>query len=168
MGTIGEAFKAAFELSYRGQFRFSAELGKGLAIGESGIPIEFLDVFGSGRGLDLGSTDDQAIAIKLAQARQFRNVNIWFNFSGEVQKAVLELMDLQDMKKPFFVSIAVQKDIKLKRAELYVLRDNQATLHLPPIPISDENFKVRMYRLELTLKAPELLHAGHGLSLQKV
>ena len=169
MGTIGQAIVNALAVTYKAHFRFAATLGKGMTIGEMGISIEYFDVTGSYRGVDLAATDDQTIILKLAQVRKFHNMNIFFRLTGDGHKAAIELIDLFELKTPFFVSIAVQKNVNLQRAEIYVLRDSRATLRLPPIPMMDEKLKIQNFRVEMVLPSPELSHGiGAGLNLQKV
>jgi hypothetical protein len=169
MGTIGRAILDALAVTHKARFRFSAALGKGMMVGEMGVAIEYFDVTGSYRGVDLAATDDQTIMLKLAQVRKFHNINIFTRLIGDGHKAALELIDIYELKSPFFVSIAVQKDVNLQRSEIYVLRDSRATLRMPPIPISDEKLKVHYFRIELNLPTPELSHGvGEGLNLKKV
>lgn len=169
MGIGSSAIQTASGTLFTGQFRFVAELGKGLNIGEMGITIEYFSVK-AGRGVDLPATDDQAIMLKLVEAQRFGNINIFFSLAGVGHKAGLELSELYELRSPFFVSIAIQKKINGNKAGIYVLRDNQATLQSSPFPLSDMNMsKIQLFMINLILPSAELRQgAGDGLQLQKV
>ena len=170
MGIGNSAVQIASGTLFTGQFRFVAELGKGLSVGEMGITIEYFSVKGSFRGVELPATDDQAVMLKLIEAQRFKNINIFFPLSGVGFKAGLELSEIFELRSPFFVSIAIHKKINGNKAGIYVLRDNQATLLSSPFPISDEKLsKIELFMTNLTLPSAELSQvSADGSRLQKV
>jgi hypothetical protein len=170
MGIGSDAIKQASGPLYTGQFRFVADLGKDMSVGEMGITIEHFGVTGSFRGVDLPATDEQAIMLKLVEAKKFRGIDIFFTLTGVGHKAGLELSEIYELKSDFFISIAVQKNINGSRAGIYVLRDDRASLRSSPFPVTDVKFtRVQYFMIRLILPSAELSQGvGAGLQLKKV
>ena len=90
-----------------------------MIVGEMGVAIEYFDVTGAIGASFCRNVDDQTIMLKLAQVRKFHNINIFTPWLiGDGHKAALELIYIYELKNPFFVSIAVQKDVNLQRSEI--------------------------------------------------
>lgn len=170
MGIGSNAIQTASGTLYTGQFRFVAELGTGMNVGEMGIKIEYFSPNSRLGGLNLPATDDQAVMLKLVEAQRFGSVTIFFALTGVGHKAGLELSELYELQSPFFVSIAIQKKVNGNKAGIYVLRDNRATLRHSPFPFSDMKMsKIQLFMIDLILPSAELSQgAGDGLQLHKV
>jgi hypothetical protein len=170
MGTIGDALISAAKTAntYEANFRFSAELAKGLAVGDSFLPVKEFAGGPMSKGVYLQDTEDQSILLAITAVRtyKFLRVILW-NSSEGYEPAIAALQQLRLRNVPIFVSLGVQRNALGKRAELFILRDNAAKI-LDIEPFDDyggwKNHKVR-----LELSSPELLHGvGEGFNVKKV
>jgi hypothetical protein len=174
MGMVGDALKSAVSNSYDAVFKFRAELGKGLIVEESSIPVYAIRALGAPRAVNIRNTDNQEIILEVVQARQFKNIALLLDMDSAavrpvIQKAVRELNDLYTLKRSFYVAIGITNKKNGEIAEAYVLRDKFASLSGSHLPTADTIEGT--WPIFLKFKAPELMHGlgniyKHGL--QKV
>lgn len=161
MGMVSDALNNALANSYDAVFKFRAELGKGLVVEESSIPIYGITALGTPSGVNIRDTDNQEILLKLLQARQFKNIVLLLDMDSAavrptIAKAVRELSDLYSLKRNFYAAIGITNKKNGEIAEAYVLRDKAASLSGSPLPTSDTI--AGTFPIFLNFKTPELMH----------
>lgn len=157
------------KISYQASFRFWINLGKGMVISELGIPVTSFAAQHGSRLINMGSTDDESVMLLLAQIRKFKQLDMFLSITTpDSERAVRELIDIYDLKDPFFVSFGVQKNADGKKIEAYILRDEQATMRIFPIPITPMGVRATEYNFSVILHAPQLLHGTQGHTFTRV
>lgn len=154
--------------SYKANFRFNAEVGKGLFVGDSFIPVSSYSTSSLTRPVFVDSTDDQSILLGLISARKFKHIHVNIQATDDTQSAILRLHELRFLEIPFLASLGVQRNVFGKRAELYILRDKAAKL-VRTGNIGDGKSPALGFTITLGLTSPELLHGvGDNFNVKKV
>lgn len=168
MGTIDAALSKLGRSEYEARFRFSAELAKGLAVGESFLWVTEFSGGPMSRTVLLGTrSTDQSILLTVTAVRQFKFLRVVLGLSEGLDSAISALQDLRIRRIPIFASLGIQRKVFGKRAELYILRDHAAKI-LDVEPTYGWG-GTTWYKVRLELSSPELHHGvGEGFNLKKV
>lgn len=169
MGNLGNTVANAVissSIGYTGNFRFSAQLAKGLSVGDGFLKVREFSGGPMSKFVYLNSTDDQSILLTITAARSYKYLHVRLFAYDQIQSAMSALQELRVRSVPIYTALGVTRFAFGKPTERYILRDRAAK-------ILDLGYEMGLmssvHIIRLELSSPELLHSvGEEFNPKKV